>query len=70
MNELLHGAFAICGFAAGWYAERAARRAVRVLRRWRIGACSHYVATGRIEWRAGTLSDFCQRCGHARGTHD
>lgn len=35
----------------------------------KLGICFRYKATGRREYRAGTVSDFCQRCGQPAGYH-
>jgi len=33
------------------------------------GICFRFKGTGRRELRMGTLSEFCQRCGHPHGYH-
>lgn len=35
----------------------------------KLGICWRYVPTGYRENRGGTISDFCQRCGHPAGYH-
>jgi len=35
----------------------------------RLGICFQYLPTGIRENRNGTVSDFCQRCGHPYGYH-
>lgn len=44
-------------------------RCISAYRKWRAGICLRYLPTGVRENRDGTISDFCQRCGHPAGYH-
>lgn len=56
------------GFAVGLHFRRARCLITSAWRKYRMGICFRYLP-GPREWRGGTLSNFCLRCGHPGGYH-
>lgn len=57
------------GFLAGFYAKRIYQVCRSIRSHFKYGVCFRYRPTGKREWREGTISDFCRRCGHPAGYH-
>lgn len=53
----------------GFYTRRIYGLCSKIYWHRKLKICWRYKATGRRENRDGTVSDFCQRCGHPYGYH-
>lgn len=64
-----HLVYFLIGWLFGFYTRRAYGIARAVFFKLKIGVCFRYKPTGFRVNRNGTVSDFCQRCGHPQGYH-
>jgi len=70
MTELLIAAlFSLIGYWVGAYWPKHWHWIRSVWRKYRMGICFNYRGKGHIENINGTLSDYCQNCGHPAGYH-
>ena len=68
--HFIWAAVAVAAYIAGLKTHRTYGLARHVYYHLKHGICFRYKPTGYIETRDGTVSDFCQKCGHPHGYHN